>query len=239
LSPTFGQDPGFEKTPLTRPEYIAALVHFYRGEMSRANIWRTRLDTTTNWSIITVMGLLSFAFNDPQHSHASILTGMLLVLNFLVFEARRYRFYDVWRNRVRMIEENFYMPVLTRDLDSPQKNWGNLVGNDLLSPTFKITFLQAFRARFVRNYWLLFLLLLLAWLVKTLIHPVEALERQTIFAQWAVNMSIGPIPWWMPLIGVFALYGFFLHVVTRIPHVKPPEESYWSSGKSAIWPDQE
>jgi uncharacterized membrane protein len=41
----------FEDYPLTRSEYIAALVHFYRGELSRADHWRARLDPTTNWAI--------------------------------------------------------------------------------------------------------------------------------------------------------------------------------------------
>ena len=26
---------------------------FYRGEMYRSTVWRTRLDTTTNWSVVT------------------------------------------------------------------------------------------------------------------------------------------------------------------------------------------
>ena len=38
----------FESYPLTRTEYINAMVHFYRGEMHRSQVWRTRLDTTTN-----------------------------------------------------------------------------------------------------------------------------------------------------------------------------------------------
>ncbi len=38
----------FEAYPLTRSEYIAALVHFYRGERSRADAWRAR-DGNTLW----------------------------------------------------------------------------------------------------------------------------------------------------------------------------------------------
>ena len=37
------------------PQYnaaeIGALAHLYRGEMYRSTVWRTRLDTTTNWSV--------------------------------------------------------------------------------------------------------------------------------------------------------------------------------------------
>ena len=32
---------------------IGALAHLLRGEMYRSTVWRTRLDTTTNWSVVT------------------------------------------------------------------------------------------------------------------------------------------------------------------------------------------
>src|SRR5512134_2027510 len=32
---------------------VGALAHLYRGEMYRSTVWRTRLDTTTNWSVVT------------------------------------------------------------------------------------------------------------------------------------------------------------------------------------------
>ena len=38
---------GFEDYPLTRVEYITAMVHHYRGEMARAIAWRKRLDSSS------------------------------------------------------------------------------------------------------------------------------------------------------------------------------------------------
>jgi uncharacterized membrane protein len=32
---------------------ITALSHLYRGEVYRSTVWRTRLDTTTNWAVVT------------------------------------------------------------------------------------------------------------------------------------------------------------------------------------------
>ena len=58
----------FEHTPLTRNEYITAMVHMYRGEMSRANTWRMRLDTTTNWSVVSLGVALSISFATPDAS---------------------------------------------------------------------------------------------------------------------------------------------------------------------------
>jgi Predicted integral membrane protein (DUF2270) len=45
-------------TDAQAPQYnaaeIGALAHLYRGEMYRSTVWRTRLDTTTNWSVVTI-----------------------------------------------------------------------------------------------------------------------------------------------------------------------------------------
>ncbi|MGH7151843.1 MAG: DUF2270 domain-containing protein, partial [Planctomycetota bacterium] len=94
-------DKSFEDYPLTRIEYIQAIVHLYRGELSRSNAWRARLDTTTNWAIVATAALLSYSFGDPAHSHVVLLFGTALVLLLLGYEARRFRFFDVWRARVR------------------------------------------------------------------------------------------------------------------------------------------
>ena len=58
-----------EETPLSRPEYLSVMVHFYRGETHRSTIWRQRIDATTNWAVLTVAGMLSVAFADPTQSH--------------------------------------------------------------------------------------------------------------------------------------------------------------------------
>ena len=134
----------YESTPVTRQEYISALVHLYRGELHRATLWRMRLDNTTNWAILTTAGLLSFTFGSRDHSHWVLLLGMLLVGVLMAYEARRFRFFDVWRARVRKIEENFYGPILRRDPTSPEALWGNLVADDLLRPKFKMGRLSFF-----------------------------------------------------------------------------------------------
>src|SRR5262249_13702046 len=142
----------FEDYPLTRIEYITALTHFYRGERSRADAWRSRLDPTTNWAVVTTGGMLSFAFSSPEHSHVMLLLANLLVTVFLGFEARRFRYFDVWRARVRMLEENFFIPIIRRNLISPRAGWAEWVAQDLDQPTFKITFLHAIALRLRYNY---------------------------------------------------------------------------------------
>ncbi len=80
-----------ESTPLTRQEYISAVVHLYRGELHRSTSWRIRLDSTTNWAVLTTAGLLTFSFREGGHSHWVLLTGVALITVFLAFEARRFR----------------------------------------------------------------------------------------------------------------------------------------------------
>ncbi len=192
----------FEDYPLTRNEYINALSHFYRGERSRADAWRARLDPTTNWAVVTTGGMLSFAFGSPDHSHVSLLLTNLLVVVFLGFEARRFRYFDVWRSRVRMLEENFFIPLIRRNLVSPRTNWRESVARDLDHPKFKITFLHAAALRLRYNYIWIFLVVLVAWFAKVAIHPGPASSLGLLLER----MSVGPVPGPAILVAVLAFY---------------------------------
>lgn len=194
--------PSFEEVPLTRSEYITSMVHFYRGEMSRANTWRNRLDATTNWAVVTVAAMLTFAFSDPLHPHATLLLTLLLITIFMTFEARRFRYFDVWRSRVRMLEENFFIPIIRRNLVSPREEWREWVAEDLDHPTFKVTLYQAIAMRLRRNYLPIFGVILLAWIGKLNLHP----DRATSLAGLIERMSMGPFPPWLVLSGVVTFY---------------------------------
>jgi uncharacterized membrane protein len=193
----------FEDYPLTRAEYISAMVHFYRGERSRADSWRARLDPTTNWAVVTTGAMLSFAFGHPENSHVSLLLANLLVVVFLGIEARRFRYFDVWRARVRMLEENFYIPIIRRNLVSPRQDWRDRVADDLDRPTFKITFLQAVAIRLRYNYIWIFLVILLTWLAKIHLHPTPAMTPAEAFSR----LQVGPLSGWGMLALVVLFYG--------------------------------
>jgi uncharacterized membrane protein len=198
----------FESTPLTRQEYITAIVHLYRGELYRANSGRIRLDNTTNWAVLTTAGLLTFSYGEGGHSHWILLIGMGLVTVFLAFESRRFRMADLWRARVRKIEENFYGPILKRQLESPEVCWGKLVADDLFRPHYKISRTVAMRVRFTRNYWPIYLVMLVAWVVHVLGRPDSA-NSWTVVRE---HLATGLLPWWCPLayLGCFALGMLYL-----------------------------
>jgi uncharacterized membrane protein len=195
--------PTFEEYPLTRQEYINSLVHLYRGEMHRSLVWRTRLDTTTNWAVVTTAAMISFAFGESGHAAIILLLANLLVLAFLFQEARRYRYFAVFRARVRMLEENFFLPILTRELVSPIADWRRCVADDLDHPKFKTTFIQAIGFRLQRNYLWIFLILMVAFVVKLFIHPFPAASLGEAYAR----MRVGPIPPWIVLASGLTFYG--------------------------------
>jgi len=58
-------------------EFTTAMVHFFRAEISRANIWRTRLDATTNWAVVTTGAAITIAFN-PTGYHGVIILNTLI-----------------------------------------------------------------------------------------------------------------------------------------------------------------
>ncbi|MFT5049656.1 MAG: putative membrane protein [Chlamydiales bacterium] len=218
----------YESSPLARAEYISAVVHLYRGELYRSNSWRQRLDMTTNWAVFTTAGLLSFAFSSPTHSHWILLMGLALIAIFHGFEARRYRIWHVWRSRVRMIEENFYGPILRRDPQSPDRHWGALVAEDLFRPRFKITRLPALRARLVRNYWAIYLVLLLAWIVKVFVVSGSS-------GTWIDHLRDNSVvlPWWLPLVYVGAFLGSVLILLCVTPRSPGSEADYWTLEEGA------
>ena len=91
---------------------IGALAHLYRGEIYRSTAWRTRLDNTTNWSVAGLGLAMSISFSRPDASALPILLMGVLIVVFLFFEARRYRYFNVFRARARWMETNFYAPML-------------------------------------------------------------------------------------------------------------------------------
>ena len=213
--------PRFEDYPLTRQEYIQVMVHFYRGEVARSVSWRERLDATTNWAVLTTAGMLSFAFTGPEHPHVIMLLGNVILLAYLSIEARRYRTFEVYRARVRMIEENFLVPILTRRLESPLDTWSDLVARDLDIPKYKTTFLEAFGFRLRRNYLFIFGILLGGWLVKLALHPTLA----TSWAELAERMRVGTIHPTVVGLLVTMFYGLLLAILWWSRHAGLRETS--------------
>lgn len=187
--------------PLTPSEFNTALVHLYRGEVSRANTWRTRLDGTTNWAVLTTGATLSFAFSNPANTHVMILVNSLLIAFFLYIEARRYRYYDLWRARIRLMETDFFADLLVpQEGDDIEEHWREMLAADLWYPRFTISMWEATGRRLRRNYSWIFAVLTLSWIIKIAIHPYATTDLATILDR----AQIGPVSGWIVLaVGVF------------------------------------
>ena len=182
--------------PLTPTEFNTAIVHLYRGEVGRANTWRMRLDGTTNWAVLTTGATLSFAFSSANNTHVMILINSLLIMFFLYIEARRYRFYDLWRARVRLIETEFFAEMLTPASLEGVEDWRQILANDLLHPRFSVSMWQALGRRLRRNYIWIFAVLAISWVVKVIIHPSTPQSMDELLKR----IQIGPIPAWLVLL---------------------------------------
>lgn len=195
------------KLKLSNSEFITAISHYYRAEMSRANIWRSRLDVTTNWAIVTTAAFLSFGFGSPHIPHFVILLATLFVLFFLIMEARRYKFFDLWRWRVVLLNENFFATVISPEMEPLQQNWRELLSKELQHSQFKITLVEAFGRRLRRNYSWIFLVLAICWVTKIIIHPTRATHFSDILERAEI---INILPAWFVLSTVVIFNGALL-----------------------------
>lgn len=174
-------------------EFNAAMVHFYRGEVQRSNTWRNRLDTTTNWAVLTAGATLSFVFSSPSNPHFVIPINSILVAIFLLMEARRYRYYEIWSSRVRVLETGYFAQLLAPDSVPHDESWAQHLASDLITPHFTISEWEAVGRRLRRNYLWIFALLALSWNLKVYLHPLPARD----FDAFLDRATVGVLPGWV------------------------------------------
>jgi uncharacterized membrane protein len=174
-------------------EFNTAMIHFYRGEVQRSNTWRNRLDTTTNWAVITAGATLSFVFSSPHNPHFVIPINSLLVVIFLLMEARRYRYYEIWSSRVRILETRYFAHLLAPETMPNDDVWAEHLAGDLMTPHFTITEWEAVGRRLRRNYLWIFALLALSWNLKVYLSPLPARD----FDAFIERAAVGLVPGWI------------------------------------------
>jgi uncharacterized membrane protein len=190
-------------------EFVTSMVHLFRGEVQRANVWRQRLDTTTNWAVVTAGAALTVSFSQPDVHHGVIILNILLVTWFLYIEARRYRYYELWSYRIRLIETDYFGAMLVPPFE-PSPGWAENLAENLRTPSFTISMAEAFGRRLRRNYLVIFLILGASWIAKSYLFPAPAASLDDFISRCAV----GPIPG-LVVIAAGAVYYLFL-IVTAI-----------------------
>ena len=205
----------FRGYKLRPSEFTTAMTHYYRAEIQRSNVWRSRLDTTTNWAVVSVAAAVTFVFAAPENHWGVFVLIMLLTLIFLFMEARRYRYYELWSLRARLMETDFFAAMLVPPF-APHADWNETLAESLLQPQFPISRLEAVGRRLRNNYLSIFVILTAAILMKLYLHPVEAGSLSEVLAR----AGIGAIPGSLVLTIIFAFVGllFLIVLATRGLH---------------------
>lgn len=198
---------------LKDPCYVNAMIHFYRGELARIMVWRQRLDVTTTWAITSSTTIITVAFSFRDIPHIIFFFNLALVWIMLWIEARRFRYYDAFRGRVRMLESHFFMPMVAQSEGLLEGEWRRLVCEDLVLPYFKMSRFEAVCLRLRRNYIYIFCVILLAWTLKIFMHSHE--EGIYSLKDFFSALSVVGLPPWLTevvFIGtVLSLMGMMLY----------------------------
>lgn len=212
--------------------YVNAMIHFYRGELGRIMVWRQRLDVTTTWAITSSTTIITVAFSFREIPHIIFFFNLAIVWIMLWIEARRYRFYDAFRGRVRMLESHFLVPMVSQSDRLLDGEWRRLVCEDLIMPSFKISALEAVGRRLKRNYVFIFAIIMLAWTLKVFIHADPPITSLGTFYQ---GLAAGHLPAWFNAavyIGtIVAVTGIIIFVARRTSE----EVSEFGGNNVSLW----
>ncbi|WP_440006624.1 DUF2270 domain-containing protein [Halomicrococcus sp. SG-WS-1] len=176
----------------------SVMAHAYRGELDRVGTWRQRLDQTTTWAVTVLAAILTWAFSSSDNPHYILLIGVVVVTIFLGIEARRYRDYDVFRSRARLLQENLFANALDPSQGVESHDWRVKLSRDYRRPTLKVSFYEALANRLRRVYLALLGVLVAAWVF-----------RITAFAprqDWLATAGVARIPGIAVVVVVVAFY---------------------------------
>ncbi len=217
---------------LKDPCYVNAMVHFYRGELGRIMIWRQRLDVTTTWAITSTTTIIGAAFSFRDIPHIIFFFNLALVWIMLWIESRRYRFYDAFRGRVRMLESHFLVPMISQKGNFLDGEWRRLVCEDLILPSFKISKLEALGRRLKRNYAFIFAIILVAWTLKVMIHAPTPIQS---FRAFYDALAVHELPAWLAAAVYFGTMIVVTLLVIYVSRTSSEEVTEFENGNRSLW----
>jgi uncharacterized membrane protein len=179
-----------------RPGSEQSLAHFYRAVVGHMDVWRQRMDATTNWAAATTAVMLTFSFGSAEVPHFVLLLSAAFQVMFLMMESRRYQIFDLWRRRFRTLNRYFITPVLSLR-DAPEEEdieeHMHALSLDLGRTMPHLSLLDAAGYRIRRNYGYLLSLTGLAWLLKLEVHPDPAGSLRELFERAAIGGVAGEL----------------------------------------------
>jgi uncharacterized membrane protein len=199
------------------PARDQVLVHFYRAVVMHMDVWRQRMDATTNWAAATSAVMITFALGNVESPHFVLVIAFGFDLVFLLMESRRYQIFDLWRRRFRLLNRHLIVPALLGEARAGETGAGlvaagavagleadatepdaaadsdaeglRTLANDLGHLVPRIGLASALGYRLRRNYGYLILVVIAAWLLTLEMHPAPAHG----FADLVRRGAVGPI----------------------------------------------
>jgi uncharacterized membrane protein len=222
----------------------AVFVHFYRAVVGHMDVWRQRMDATTNWAAATAAGMITFTFSTAQAPHYVLLLALAFQTVFLLMESRRYQTFDLWRHRFRRLNRILIVPALEeREVDDTARREMRDLAADMGRTVPHISLYDAVGYRTRRNYGYLFAVTLLAWVMKLEIQPTPARSVYALLERASIAFIPGAGVFAVVVLSVLSL----LVVAARAPtgdmlnwEAVDPPWSRWSSTASRVtrvrWP---
>jgi uncharacterized membrane protein len=165
------------------------LAHYYRAMVGRADVWRLRMDTTTNWAIGATAAVGSFTLGNATVPHYVVWIATAMTVAFLLLEARRLTFYNLWQRRALLLEIGLIRPALVAarpnggedESPAPLQTGGRfdidvsrVLGAGLGTTIPSMSRTKAVARRLRRVYLFLFGVQLFVWGFKLANHPSAA-----------------------------------------------------------------
>lgn len=144
--------------------YLQAYIHLYRGEIGKQVSYRMRLDNTTYWSFILTVSLTTFALGNDNIEHFFYFPILFLCCVFLIIESRRYRYYAISRNRVKILEKGFYGEIFKKNQND--SDWTTEIYSSLLAPVHVYKVFDSIILRLTRTYIYLIIFIIMCWAIK-------------------------------------------------------------------------
>jgi uncharacterized membrane protein len=120
-----------------------------------------------------------------------VLVGLLVTV-FLLFEARRYRYFNVWRAHARLLETDFYAPMLSDEGVRRGLDWAALLARDYRNPSCHIS-LPAIGRRLRRTYGWIFAIQAIAYYGKLATHPSPLITLAEVWQRAAIDPIRGEL----------------------------------------------
>jgi len=196
--------PGDEEMALPRldeKDRAMILAHYYRAMVTRADVWRVRMDATTNWAIGTSAGLLSFVMSNPEVPHYVVFLSTLLSLGFLQLEARRLSFYHLWQGRVLMMERGLIRSAMGFQ-EEADSSWPGSLPLELGTTIPTMPRAKSWARRMRRLYLMLFFVQFSCWLSKLSHHPTPTINAGQMLERAGFAFIPGPVVFGLSIVAL-------------------------------------